>query len=183
MAVGVFTALGVTFLLETRWLLPLTVLFLSPALVILGRDARRNRFWLPFGLGIVSAAGIVGGKFLLESAAVMFGGMLMLVCASIWSVLPLVRRQGEKMSEKRVFEVFSAGCGVCNGVIDEIRQLACESCEVKILDMGDAEVEERARSLGIRSVPAVVVDGRLADCCSARGVDLEILKGMGLGQA
>ena len=178
-----FSALGIAFLLETRWLLPLTIVFLTPALVVLGRDARRNRFWLPFCLAVVSAAGILGGKFLLESVPVMFGGMLMLVCASIWSVLPLLRRGGEKMAAKRVFEVFSAGCGVCDGVIAEIRELACESCDVRVLDMGEAEVAERARSLGIRSVPAVVVDGRLADCCSARGVDLEVLKGMGLGQA
>ncbi|MHC4858632.1 MAG: glutaredoxin domain-containing protein [Planctomycetota bacterium] len=182
MVVGVFSAMGVAFLLEPKWLLPLTTVFLIPALVVLGRDAGRNRFWKPFWLGVVSATGILAGKFLLESNAVMFGGMVLLVCASIWSVLPIVRRGGENMAAKRVFEVFSAGCVVCNEVIAEIREQACESCEVRILDMSEAEVAERARSLGIRTVPAVVVDGRLADCCSARGVDLDVLKGLGLGQ-
>ena len=28
----------------------------------------------------------------------------------------------------------------------------------------------------IRSVPAVVIDGRLASCCTGRGVDLQVLK-------
>ena len=48
--------------------------------------------------------------------------------------------------------------------------------------MTDPEVAEKARALGVRSVPAVAVDGRLADCCSARGIDLEVLEGLGLGQ-
>ena len=177
-----FSAMGLAFLLEPRWLLPLTTVFLIPALVVLGRDARRNRFWKAFWLGVVSAVGILAGKFLLDSNAVMFGGMVLLVCASIWSAWPIVRRGGASMAETRVFEVFSAGCGVCTEVIEEIRKQACESCEVRILDMSESDVAERARSLGIRSVPAIVVDGRLAECCSARGVDLEVLRGLGLGR-
>jgi hypothetical protein len=81
-----------------------------------------------------------------------------------------------------VLEVFSAGCAVCDGAGEEIRRVACPSCEVRVLDMKNPEVAERARSLGVRFVPAVVVDGRLADCCSGRGVDLEALKGLGLGR-
>jgi predicted DsbA family dithiol-disulfide isomerase len=48
--------------------------------------------------------------------------------------------------------------------------------------MKDTNVVERARSLGIRSVPAVVIDGKLADCCSGRGVDVQVLRAAGLGQ-
>jgi hypothetical protein len=83
---------------------------------------------------------------------------------------------------KRVFEVFSAGCPVCRDAIAEIRRLAGESCEVLVRDMKDPEVAKRARSLGVRSVPAVAVDGHLADCCSARGIDMETLKKLGLGK-
>jgi hypothetical protein len=36
-------------------------------------------------------------------------------------------------------------------------------------DMHEASVTKPAKALGIRSVPAVVVDGRLADCCAERG--------------
>ena len=42
-------------------------------------------------------------------------------------------------------------------------------------------VSSRARSLGIKSVPAVVIDGKLADCCEDRGPDVEVLKAAGLG--
>jgi glutaredoxin len=86
------------------------------------------------------------------------------------------------MSAKRKIEVFSAGCTVCQKTIKLVRDLACDSCEVSVLDMHDANVAERAESLGIRSVPAVVIDGELADCCSGRGPDEATLRKAGLGQ-
>lgn len=63
-----------------------------------------------------------------------------------------------------------------------MNRLACPSCEVLILDMHDPAVARRARGLGIRSVPAVVIDGNLADCCAGRGPDEATLRGAGLGQ-
>ena len=35
--------------------------------------------------------------------------------------------------------------------------------------------------LGIRSVPAVVIEGKLASCCEGRGPDVAALKAAGLG--
>ncbi len=85
--------------------------------------------------------------------------------------------------KKRAVEVFSAGCPVCEETINLVNRLACPSCEISILDMKDANVASRAKRLGIRSVPAVVIDGRLADCCRGRGPDEATLKAAGLGQA
>ena len=48
--------------------------------------------------------------------------------------------------------------------------------------MGDPDVASRARSLGIRSLPAVVIDGKLAGCCADRGPDEAALRASGLGQ-
>jgi hypothetical protein len=86
------------------------------------------------------------------------------------------------MTTKRKIEIFSAGCPLCEGVTEEIKKAACPSCEVTILNMNDAGVAERARSLGIRSLPSVLIDGKLANCCSGRGVDIETLKDTGLGK-
>jgi glutaredoxin 3 len=85
------------------------------------------------------------------------------------------------MSARRKVEIFSAGCGVCDDAIELVRSIACPSCDVEVLDMRQDEVAARARELGIRSVPAVVVDGALADCCSGRGVDEEALRRAGVG--
>lgn len=84
---------------------------------------------------------------------------------------------------KRQVEVFSAGCGVCQETIDLINQIACPSCEVTVHDMNDAGVAKRAKALGIRSVPAVVINGKLADCCAGRGPDESMLRAAGVGRA
>ena len=86
------------------------------------------------------------------------------------------------MADKRKVEVFSAGCPVCEEVVQLVQKLACPSCEVTVLDMNDIEVAKRAKSLGVRVVPAVVIDGKLADCCSRAGIDTQVLKQAGLGR-
>lgn len=84
---------------------------------------------------------------------------------------------------KRKIEVFSAGCPVCKETVDMVNRLKCDSCEVSVLDMNKPGVMSRAKTLGIRSVPAVVINGKLADCCTGRGPDEEVLKAAGIGQA
>lgn len=85
------------------------------------------------------------------------------------------------MSHKRKIEVFSAGCPVCDDAVKMVNNIACKSCEVSVLDMKKTEVAKRAKSLGIRSVPAVVIDSKLADCC-AGGLDEVTLRDAGLGE-
>jgi len=87
------------------------------------------------------------------------------------------------MAAKRKVEVFSAGCSACNEVIETVKRAACPSCEVIVHDMKDINVAKRALSLGIHSVPSVVIDGKLADCCAGRGVDERVLRAAGLGKA
>lgn len=87
------------------------------------------------------------------------------------------------MADKRKVEVFSAGCPACDEAVKLIQSIACPSCEVTVLDMNDSDVASRAMSLGVRSVPAVVIDGKLADCCSGRGPDEAVLTAAGLGQS
>jgi glutaredoxin len=86
------------------------------------------------------------------------------------------------MAAKRKIEVFSAGCATCQEAIELIRRAACPSCEVIVHDMRKVEVAERAKGLGIRSVPAVVIEGKLAECCAGRGVDVAALRAAGLGR-
>ena len=86
------------------------------------------------------------------------------------------------MNTKREIEVFSAGCSVCDETIESVKSLACDSCEVSVLDTHDPDVAERAKALGIQSLPAVVIDGKLAECCSGRGPDEAILRKAGLGE-
>ena len=82
---------------------------------------------------------------------------------------------------RRKIEVFSAGSAACEETIALNRRVACESCDVSILDMRQKGVAVRAKEVGIRSVPAVVINGKLADCCSTRGPQEQILRAEGLG--
>ncbi len=86
------------------------------------------------------------------------------------------------MTTKRKIEVFGAGCPACEETIRLVKSVACPSCEVAVLDMNDPSVASRAKSLGIHSVPSVVIDGQLADCCAGRGPDEATLRSAGLGQ-
>lgn len=85
------------------------------------------------------------------------------------------------MTTIRKIEVFSAGCALCDDTIALINKIACPSCEVQILDMHKPEVAKKAKLYGIRSVPAVAVNGKLAECCTGRGPDEAQLRSAGIG--
>jgi glutaredoxin 3 len=87
------------------------------------------------------------------------------------------------MADKRKVEIFGAGCQTCHEAIEAIKREAGPASEIVVHDMKDIHVVRRAKELGVHSVPAVVIDGRLAPCCSGRGVDLHVLKDAGLGKA
>ncbi len=86
------------------------------------------------------------------------------------------------MTTKRKVEVFSAGCPACQETVKLVESLACPFCEVQVLDMNDSAVASRAKELGVSSVPAVAIDGKLAECCDGRGPDEDALLTAGLGQ-
>jgi len=87
------------------------------------------------------------------------------------------------MKRNRVFEVFVAGCPLCNEAVKRVRALACPSCDVKVLDLRtDREARDAAERYGVRRVPAVAIDGKLAECCAGGGLDEAVLKRAGLGQ-
>jgi hypothetical protein len=87
------------------------------------------------------------------------------------------------MVATRTIEIFTAGCDICDDVVAQVKQAACDARDVIVRRMQDAGVGARAKSLGVRSLPAVVIDGKLAGCCAGRGVDLAILRELGLGRA
>ena len=85
------------------------------------------------------------------------------------------------MTTTRTIEVFSAGCAICEDTIALVNQLACPSCEVSVLDTREPDVAERAKQLGVNALPAVAIDGVLADCCKNGGIDEASLRDAGVG--
>lgn len=83
------------------------------------------------------------------------------------------------MSKK--VEVFSAGCNACDSLVQLVQEIASSDCEVSVLDMQDQSIAERAKTLGIKTIPAVAINGILATCCSNGGYNEATLRSLGLG--
>ena len=85
---------------------------------------------------------------------------------------------------RRKIEVFTAGCPICDEQVQKIKDEACPSCDVQVFNVNnEKDALLKSREHGIKSLPAVVINGVLADCCSNKGIDMDILRSMGLGAA
>ena len=80
------------------------------------------------------------------------------------------------MPQRKKIEVFTAGCAACGEAVDLVKRIAGSTHDVEILDMHQADIAARAQRHGIRSLPSVVIDGKLAGCCAERGPDETILR-------
>ena len=85
------------------------------------------------------------------------------------------------MANQRQIDIYSAGCAVCEDAVKMVRDMACPSCNITVRDMTDPEVSSKAKGLGIKTVPAIVIDDQLADCCSAAGISADTLRAAGVG--
>ncbi len=67
---------------------------------------------------------------------------------------------------------------VCDEVtcLDAFRLRFAGPHEVVIHDMNKPDIASKAKQYGVRSVPAVVIDGKLASCCASRGPEESVLK-------
>jgi len=90
------------------------------------------------------------------------------------------------MAKRRLVEVFTAGCPVCEPVVSLVKDLACPSCEVVAYDLREGcesdVCRDKAKEYGISSVPAVAVNGRLLRCCDRPPITEEDLRASGIGQ-
>jgi thioredoxin family protein len=87
---------------------------------------------------------------------------------------------------KRNIEVFTAGCPLCDPVVNMVKETACENCEITVYDLIEQCEDEicldKVKAYGVKNVPSVVVDGKLLDCCN-REITREDLISAGVGQS
>ena len=92
---GLLGSLGLGFLLETSYLLPVTGGLLTVALLPLGYRARGRRGFGPLGLGMAATGTALLGKFAIGSSAILYLGLALLIGASIWNTWPLAAARTE----------------------------------------------------------------------------------------
>ena len=91
---GLMSFLGATFLIETRFLLPLMIACLALAVATLSYRVRGD--YRPFALGILASGLILAGRFVLDAAPVTVGGAGLLLGTYVWSFT--LRRSGSALS-------------------------------------------------------------------------------------
>lgn len=85
---GLLSSVGLGFLISTKYLLPATAAFLAIAVGALAFRAKSRHGYGPFVLAALSAAGVLIGKFYLESNLTMYTTAAILVLASVWNAWP-----------------------------------------------------------------------------------------------
>jgi len=87
---------------------------------------------------------------------------------------------------KRKVEIFTSGCFLCNETVKLVKELACPSCEVTVYNIAEPceskECIDKAKDYGITSVPTVVVDGKIVECCKREKPNREALLAAGIGE-
>lgn len=85
---GLLSAAGLGFVNYTPYLLPLTGIFLTLAVVSLWRRARKAGSHTPFIFGLLAAILVIVGRFVFVSDLAVYGGLAFLVSASLWYSWP-----------------------------------------------------------------------------------------------
>lgn len=86
---GLLSSLGLGVLVvNSEYLLGLTAIFLTIAVGALAFRAKTRRGYWPFVLGLCAGAIVIVGKFYYESDPAMYGGLGILVAASLWNSCP-----------------------------------------------------------------------------------------------
>lgn len=85
------------------------------------------------------------------------------------------------MTKQRKVEVFTAGCPLCDETVTLVKKLSCPRCDVTVYNLAEKGID-KAREYGVNSVPTVVVDGKILDCCKRGKPTEEDLKAAGIGE-
>ena len=86
---GLLGSMGLAFLLQNKYLLPITAIAMVVVVGALGFRATRRRGYGPFVLGVVAAILLLVGKFSLDMVPMLYAGIGLLIVASVWNSWPV----------------------------------------------------------------------------------------------
>ena len=85
---GLLSSVGLGFLISARYFFAFTSGLLILSVTALAFRAGKRHGYGPPVLGLAAAAIVLLGKFSLESSATVYGGLMLLVAASVWNSWP-----------------------------------------------------------------------------------------------
>jgi mercuric ion transport protein len=91
---GVLSAVGLTFLMQDEWLLPISALCLLAAVAALSWRARQRRGYGPAMAGLLASLAILTGKFAMQSDLAIYTGIAGLIAACTWNAWPRRKAAG-----------------------------------------------------------------------------------------
>lgn len=77
-------------------------------------------------------------------------------------------------------EIFVAGCPLCDETAKLVKKLSCQSCYVTVYNLREKGMD-KAKEYGVNSVPTVVVNGKILDCCKREKITEKDLMEAGIG--
>tara|TARA_R110001592_G_scaffold45430_2_gene145169 strand:- start:8059 stop:8328 length:270 start_codon:yes stop_codon:yes gene_type:complete len=86
--------------------------------------------------------------------------------------------------EKQI-EIFTAGCPVCEPVVQLVKDTAGTNCEITIHNLSE-QCESKVcvskmEIYGVKRLPAIAVDGKLINCCKNVTITKDDLVNAGIG--
>ncbi|NOX85652.1 MAG: glutaredoxin [Chlorobi bacterium] len=88
---------------------------------------------------------------------------------------------------KHQIEIFTAGCPVCNPVVQLVKDTACENCEITVYDLSvqcESKIcVRKMKEYGVKRLPAIAVNGELIGCCKNIEITKEDLIKAGIGSS
>ena len=86
---------------------------------------------------------------------------------------------------KRQIEIFTAGCPVCKLVVQLVKETAGKDCEIILHNLSEQCESKicisKMKEYGVKSLPAIAINGQLLDCCKNVEITKDDLVHAGIG--
>ena len=86
---------------------------------------------------------------------------------------------------KSEIEIFTAGCPVCEPVVQLVKDTAGNDCEITIHNLAEQCESKicitKMEEYGVKRLPAIAVNGKLLSCCTNVEITRDDLINAGIG--
>lgn len=72
-------------------------------------------------------------------------------------------------------EIFTAGCPLCDETVKTVKKIVKQN-EIVVYNLKEKYDSDQLKKYGINTIPAVVVNGKLLNCCKSNKLDVNLLK-------